>query len=77
MLKMSIDGTIIQIFFRFNIIANDRSAFGRTYYSTKLVNMILRSLPKANQYIAPYASYVCDSFSFIEQYYFGGCLSEN
>ena len=47
MYKMHSNETIAQIFGRFNTITNDLYALDKSYTSTKLVNKILRSLPKA------------------------------
>ena len=47
--KMQNDETIAQMFSRFTTITNDLNALGRSYTSTKLMNKILKSLPKAYQ----------------------------
>ena len=49
MFKMHHNKTIGQMFARFTTITNDLNALGKSYTSTKLVNKILRSLPKAYQ----------------------------
>ena len=49
MFKMHSNEAIAKIFSRFDIITNDLYTFGKLYISTKLVNKILRSLPKAYQ----------------------------
>ena len=49
MFKMHSNETIAQMFARFNTIASDLYALGKSYTSTELVNKILRSLPKAYQ----------------------------
>ena len=49
MFKMHSNETITQMFARFNTITNDPYGLGKSYTSTKLVNKILRSLPKAHQ----------------------------
>ena len=49
MFKMHSNKTILQVFAKFNTITNDLYALGKSYTSTKLVNKILRSLPKAYQ----------------------------
>ena len=49
MFKMHSEETIAQMFAKFTIITNDINALGKLYTSIKLVNKILRSLPKAYQ----------------------------
>ena len=49
MFKMHSNETIAQIFARFNTITNYLYALGKSYTSAKLVNKILRILPKAYQ----------------------------
>ena len=47
MFKMHSNKTIAQMFARFNTIANELYALGKSYTSTELVNKILISLSKA------------------------------
>ena len=47
--KIHSNETITQMFARFTTITNDLNALEKSYTSTKLVNKILRSLPKAYQ----------------------------
>ena len=49
MFKMHSSEIVTQMFARFTIITNDLNALSKSYTSSKLVNTILRSLPKTYQ----------------------------